>query len=89
MFTDSKYDEQPFDLGPDDRILLVTDGLLETVPHSGGEPFGMDGILRIAQSTRGDPPPAVVRRATREVVAYRAGELRDDLTIVCFDWRGS
>ena len=87
MFADSRYDEQLFDLRPDDRILLVTDGLLETVPDGGGEPFGMDGIVRIAHLTRRDPPPAVVRRATREVVAYRAGELRDDLTIVCFDWR--
>jgi Stage II sporulation protein E (SpoIIE) len=89
VFADSSYDEHLFDLRPDDRILLVTDGLLETVPYTGGEPFGMDGIVRIAHATRGAPPPAVVRRATREVVAYRAGELRDDLTIVCFDWRGS
>jgi serine phosphatase RsbU (regulator of sigma subunit) len=89
MFADSRYDEQPLDLQPRDRLLLGTDGLLETVPIGGGGPFGMDGIVRIAESTRGLRPSVVVRHATREVVAYRAGELRDDLTVVCIDWRGS
>jgi hypothetical protein len=49
----------------------------------------MDGIVHIADTTRELSPPTVVRRATREVVVYRSGELRDDLTVVCFDWRGS
>ena len=40
-------------------------------------------------ATRELPPPTVVRRATREVAVYRSGELCDDLTVVCFDWRGS
>jgi serine phosphatase RsbU (regulator of sigma subunit) len=89
MFAESGYGEQPLELQPQDRLLLITDGLLETVPYRGGEPFGIDGIVRIAEATRELPPPTVVRRATREVVVYRSGELRDDLTVVCFDWRGS
>jgi serine phosphatase RsbU (regulator of sigma subunit) len=89
MFEDSDYREQPLELQPRDRLLLITDGLLETVSYRGGQPFGIDGIVRIAEATRELPPPAVVRRATREVVVYRAGELRDDLTVVCFDWHGS
>jgi serine phosphatase RsbU (regulator of sigma subunit) len=89
MFAESDYAEQPLELQPRDRLLLITDGLLETVAYRGDKPFGMDGIVRIAEATRELPPPTVVRRATREVVVYRAGELRDDLTVVCFDWRGS
>jgi serine phosphatase RsbU (regulator of sigma subunit) len=89
MFAESGYGEQPLELQPRDRLLLITDGLLETVPYRGSEPFGMEGFVRIAEATRELPPPTVVRRATREVVVYRSGELRDDLTVVCFDWRGS
>jgi serine phosphatase RsbU (regulator of sigma subunit) len=89
MFAESGYGEQPLELQPQDRLLLITDGLLETVPYRGGEPFGIDGIIRIAEATRELPPPTVVRRATRDVVVYRSGELRDDLTVVCFDWHGS
>lgn len=51
-----------------DRLLLVTDGLLETAPIGGGQAFGMEGIVRVAQSTRELSPPTVVRRATREAV---------------------
>jgi serine phosphatase RsbU (regulator of sigma subunit) len=89
LFADSSYEELPMVMQPGDRLLLVTDGLLETVPIGGGQPFGMERTVRVAQSTRELSPPTVVRRATREAVAYRGGELRDDLTVVCVDWRGS
>ena len=89
LFTDSSFKELPLQLQQGDRLLLVTDGLLETVPIDGGEPFGLNGVMRIARSTLELVPPVVVRRATREVVAYRGGELRDDLTVVCVDWRGT
>jgi serine phosphatase RsbU (regulator of sigma subunit) len=89
LFVDSSYRELPLQLQQRDRLLFVTDGLLETVPIGGGGPFGIEGVIRIAQSTRELAPPVVVRRATREVIAYRGGELRDDATVVCLDWRGT
>jgi hypothetical protein len=30
----------------------------------------------------------VARLVVGEVIAHRAGDLADDLTVVCLDWRG-
>jgi serine phosphatase RsbU (regulator of sigma subunit) len=33
-------------------------------------------------------PYEVAHQVVREVIAHRAGDLADDLTVICLDWRG-
>ncbi len=72
------YRVQPLRLEPGDRLVLLSDGVLEAAPE-GGAAYGA-GRLHEAY--------AVAQRVVREVIAHRAGDLADDLTVVCLDWRG-
>jgi hypothetical protein len=42
-------------------------------------------VLRDSQELA---PYEVARLVVQEVIAHRAGDLADDLTAVCLDWRG-
>jgi serine phosphatase RsbU (regulator of sigma subunit) len=78
---------QPLQLEPGDRLVLLSDGVLEAVPE-GGAAYGagrLEEVLRISQELA---PYEVARLFVQEVVAHRAGDLADDLTVVCLDWRG-
>jgi hypothetical protein len=81
------YQVQPLQLEPGDRLVLVSDGILDTAPE-GGAAYGagrLDGVLR---ANRELAPYEVARLVVQEVLAHRAGDLADDLTVVCLDWRG-
>jgi serine phosphatase RsbU (regulator of sigma subunit) len=76
------YHVQWLTLEPADRLVLVSDGVLEAAPK-GGLAYGagrLDALLR----TNGELAAyEVVRRVIREVIAHRAGDLADDLAVVC------
>jgi serine phosphatase RsbU (regulator of sigma subunit) len=81
------YQVQPLQLEPGDRLVLLSDGVLEAAPE-GGAAYGagrLEEVLRISQELA---PYEVARLVVQEVVAHRAGDLADDLTVVCLDWRG-
>ena len=81
------YRVQPLQLEPGDRLVLVSDGVLDAAPE-GGAAYGagrLDGVLR---ANRDLAPYEVARLVVQEVLAHRAGDLADDLTVVCLDWRG-
>jgi hypothetical protein len=81
------YQVQPLQLEPGDRLVLVSDGVLDAAPE-GGAAYGagrLDGVLR---ANRELAPYEVARLVVQEVLAHRAGDLADDLTVVCLDWRG-
>lgn len=69
-------------LQPDDRVLLLSDGVLERRTPDGG-PFGIDGV-RTAIATAGAGAAATVRAIEDALVEWSVEPLEDDATIVVF-----
>jgi len=88
IFGSTPYRTQSFSLGPGDRLVLVSDGILDAVPRDGGEPYGERRLEGALLATRDVRPQETVRRIANGVRSYRGTDLRDDATIVCLDWRG-
>jgi serine phosphatase RsbU (regulator of sigma subunit) len=81
------YQVQRLALEPGDRLVLVSDGVLEAAPE-GGAAYGASRLDELLGGSQELAPYEVAQRVVREVVAHRAGDLADDLTVVCLDWRG-
>ena len=87
MFPGATYRPGHLQLQGGDRLLLFSDGLTEARPV-GGNAFGDLHLARMLVATAGKPPGEVVRLLTDAVIDHRAGQLADDATAVCLDWRG-
>jgi len=72
---------QELPLEPGDRLVFVTDGLLER----GAAGVDLPGLT---VSAAREHPREAVQRIVRAVVAATGGELEDDATIMCLDWHG-
>jgi serine phosphatase RsbU (regulator of sigma subunit) len=81
------YQVQPLQLEPEDRLVLVSDGVLEAAPE-GGAAYGAGRLDAALQASRELAAYEVARLIVQEVIAHRAGDLADDLTVVCLDWCG-
>jgi serine phosphatase RsbU (regulator of sigma subunit) len=88
LFRDTEYTAQDLRLAPGDRLLLFTDGIVEAESPT-GEPFGEGRIEETLLATSAEHPSEVVRKLTRDVMAYRGEPLIDDATAVCVDYRRS
>jgi serine phosphatase RsbU (regulator of sigma subunit) len=86
LFPGVDYREQVVPLEPGDRVLLVTDGVIEASSPD-GEELGDERLRELVAATRDQLPTEAVRRITRAVIDHRGGPLRDDATVVCVDWR--
>ena len=72
---------QEFPIAPGDRIVFVTDGMLE---RNAAEVDVPDALSR-----SGDLHPREVVHALGDaVMGATGGKLRDDATVVCLDWYG-
>ena len=72
---------QSVPLTPGDRIVLVTDGLLERNAEH------LD-IATLLAATADRHPREVVYTLGEEVLTATGRDLRDDATVVCIDWHG-
>jgi serine phosphatase RsbU (regulator of sigma subunit) len=81
MFADSTYGSTYLALEPGDRIVMVTDGMLERAA----------GSIDVRESIRdsADLHPREVVRALADTALTAAGHvLQDDATVLCLDWHG-
>jgi len=88
MFPDSEYRSQPVALDRGDRLVLLTDGILEAGPNR-NDTLGIDRFASLVAQHRAAPPNQFVRQVTRAVLAHRGDELLDDATLLCLDWTGA
>ncbi|MEX2969659.1 PP2C family protein-serine/threonine phosphatase [Streptomyces sp. C184] len=75
-------------LEPGDCVLLYTDGVVEARDADGAE-FGLDRFTDfiIRSSAAGQRPAEVLRLLTHAILDYQRNQLRDDATILLFEWR--
>ncbi|MFJ9122923.1 PP2C family protein-serine/threonine phosphatase [Streptomyces sp. NPDC102340] len=75
-------------LEPGDRVLMYTDGVTEARTQHGDE-LGLDRFADyvIRATATGELPPETLRRLIHSVVDAQDSRLRDDATIVMFEWR--
>lgn len=85
MFRDTLYVPERLQLEPGDRLVLISDGILDACPV-GGDPFGEHRLHQLLRGAGGLSASETVRLLTSAVLAHRAGALDDDATAVCLDW---
>ncbi|MFF3916999.1 PP2C family protein-serine/threonine phosphatase [Streptomyces sp. NPDC001852] len=75
-------------LEPGDCVLLYTDGVVEARDGDGAE-FGLDRFTDfiIRSSAAGQRPAEVLRLLIHAILDYQRHQLRDDVTILLFEWR--
>lgn len=78
---DLGYRVQPVTLLPGDRLVFVTDGVLD-------RNAAVADIVGLIAATGDLHPREVVQEITRAVLRAANGKLRDDATVLCLEWYG-
>jgi serine phosphatase RsbU (regulator of sigma subunit) len=81
MFADARYEQTLLVLQPGDRLVFVTDGMLER------NAAALDLVAEIAE-TRSLDPRETTRRLADNVLAVTGPVLADDATLLVLDWHG-
>lgn len=87
LFEATDYRPQPIELLEGDRIVLVSDGVVDA-SIKGGPEFGETRLEAAILATVEATPHEAVRQLVRTLGDYHQGEQRDDATILILDWRG-
>jgi serine phosphatase RsbU (regulator of sigma subunit) len=82
LFNSARYELSCFDLSPGDRLLMFSDGVIESC-GPGGEEFGSEPLARIACDNGARRAADVVRSCLDEVDRFRAGcAATDDVAVM-------
>ena len=76
-----EYRVQPLPLEPGDRLMFLTDGMLERNAAS------VDIAALMAAGAEMHPREAV-QHLVQAILEATGGELKDDATAMCLDWHG-
>jgi serine phosphatase RsbU (regulator of sigma subunit) len=79
--TDPSWSTEELSLEPGDRVLFLTDGMLERNADS------LD-VLALLEASAHLHPREAIQYLTHAVLDAVDGDLRDDATSLCFDWHG-
>ncbi|HEY4008461.1 MAG TPA: PP2C family protein-serine/threonine phosphatase [Pseudonocardia sp.] len=79
LYPGREFRLQHFQLEPDDRVLFVTDGVLDRNSDQVAAP-------EVLRRTAHRPPRDVVRQLGDAVLHAMQGNLADDCTMLCLDW---
>jgi len=85
MFHTTGYRAQNIQLQPGDRLVLVTDGVLEA--GAPGPEFDEQRLAGLLLATAGMTPHQCVAEVLRTIRSY-APRMHDDATVICLDWYG-
>ncbi|MER7416414.1 PP2C family protein-serine/threonine phosphatase [Micromonospora peucetia] len=86
MFEATDYREQHFELCRDDRLFVVSDGVVDAVGQD--VRYGETALDRFLSRTRPMEPLDAVRSLIGDLRAFVGGDLVDDAVVVCLDWTG-
>lgn len=81
MFSDSVYSSTCVELVPGDRVVLVTDGMLERNVARVDLPAALADMRSLH-------PREAVRAMADKALQAAGHELADDATVLCLDWHG-
>lgn len=87
LFERTAYEQHRLQLEPGDRLVLVSDGVLEAAPP-GGEEYGEERLAADLLSLQRETADETVRRLVGRLRGYEGTDLRDDITVIVLDWRG-
>jgi serine phosphatase RsbU (regulator of sigma subunit) len=87
MFEQTIYEQHALQLQPGDRVVLISDGVVEARP-AGGDDFGEERLCTSLEKLADVGAGETVRRLIRELRAWEGDDPRDDITVVALDWRG-
>jgi serine phosphatase RsbU (regulator of sigma subunit) len=82
LFPDTRYRSTRLTLRPGDRLVLVTDGMLE-------RNLGAVDLLSAIADSRDLHPRELVRALADSALEASGHQLSDDATILCLDWHGT
>ena len=81
------YHTEELELRPGDRLVLLSDGVLEA--SKDGDHFGEARLEAALLATSSERPHEAVRHLVRTLLDYQQSSLRDDATILLLDWHGT
>jgi serine phosphatase RsbU (regulator of sigma subunit) len=81
LYAGREFRVRRLQLEPGDRVVLVTDGMLER----NAEDLDLPAML---SSSGGAHPRELVYELAETVLHATGGDLNDDATVLCLDWRG-
>ncbi|MBU8856718.1 MULTISPECIES: PP2C family protein-serine/threonine phosphatase [unclassified Micromonospora] len=86
MFEGTDYRPQRFRLEREDRLFVVSDGVIDATTER--VRYGEAALDRFLRRTGPMEPLDAVRSLIGDVRAFVAGDLVDDAVVVCLDWLG-
>lgn len=91
-FPDSTYSAMTFSLEKGDKIVLITDGVVEAMDKSGGQ-FGMDRLRRLLELKHDLPSNRFAEALLYALSDWSANAVgagqSDDITLLVIDFKGS
>ncbi|HET6384193.1 MAG TPA: SpoIIE family protein phosphatase [Armatimonadota bacterium] len=92
LFSDGQYETKTIQLGPGDRLILFTDGVVEA-RNGAGKPFGADRLQDLIKRTGAQSAGAIIRVIKETVESWTGKTMpRDDMTLLVIEipgWAGA